>query len=357
MPESRAQNKAAAASKAIAASIDAPFDAELRETPWRFDWFEIMRWLEARNPGHPRFGTALHPRDEIVRIGQTPSLNFAPATLTGFGGDGHGRIRIEQAAFGLFGPNGPMPLHFTEFARERGEYDGDYTLQAFLDIFHHRFALLFYRAWARVQATASLDRPGADHFSRYASSLIGYGEPAFADGDAIPGHAKCHMAGHLARLTRNPEGLAAILRLFFACPFRIQEWMPHWLRLDERDLTFLGLETAASRLGRGAVCGVSALDRQHRFRIHAGPLELAGYIAFLPGNKFFRQLRDWVRNYVSYEFSWDVRLILRHDEVPAARLGAAACMLGWTTWLGRSPAGEDRGDLVLEGERAGARAA
>ncbi|MDR2093749.1 MAG: type VI secretion system baseplate subunit TssG, partial [Azoarcus sp.] len=169
-------------------------------------------------------------------------------------------------------------------------------------------------------------------------------------GDTIPLHAKNYMAGHLVRLTRNPEGLAAILRGFFGCPFRIQEWMPQWLRLHEKDLSYLGLETPASRLGRGAICGVSALDLQHRFRIHAGPLKLAEYMAFLPGSKFFRPLRDWVRNYVSQEFSWDVRLVLRHDEIPATRLGVGACMLGWTTWLGRTAAGEDRGDLVLKGE-------
>ncbi|MDR1661794.1 MAG: type VI secretion system baseplate subunit TssG [Azoarcus sp.] len=347
MPETKAENKAAAA---VLGGL--PFDAELRREPWRFDWFEVMRWLEARNPGRPRFGTALHPRDEIVRISQSPSLNFAPAALTGFDCGDRGHVRIEQAAFGLLGPNGPMPLHFSEFVRERGEYDDDYALRAFLDIFHHRFALLFYRAWARVQATVSFDRPEEDHFSRYVSSLIGYGEPALARGDAAPDHAKRYAAGHLTRLTRNPEGLASILQLFLACPFRIQEWMPQWLRIDEKDRTFLGLETAASQLGRGAVCGASVFDRQHRFRIHAGPLGLAEYIAFLPGNRFFRQLRDWVRNYASYELSWDIRLILRHDEVPAAQLGAKTAMLGWTTWLGRTPVGEDRGDLVLEGERS-----
>lgn len=337
----------------IDASIDVPFDADLRKEPWRFDWFEIMRWLEARNPDRPRFGTALHPGDEIVRISQKPSLNFAPAALTGFGGDGRGRIRIEQVSFGLFGPNGPMPLHFTEFARERGEYDGDYVLQTFLDIFHHRFALLFYRAWADAQATTSLDRPQEeDRFSRYVGSLIGHGEPCFAGSDAVPDHAKRYMAGHLARLTRNPEGLVSILRMFFGCAFRIQEWMPQRLRIDEKDRTFLGIETVASRLGRGAVCGESVPDRQHRFRIHAGPLGFAEYRAFLPGRPFHRQLRDWVRNYVGHEFAWDVRLILRHDEIPAPRLGSPSVMLGWTTWLGRTAAGEDRGDLVLEGERA-----
>ena len=337
--------------KSATEAPDIPFAEEARREPWRFDWFGIMRWLEARNPSFPRFGMAARPAHEVVRISQKPSLNFAPATLNSFDRTPQGYTRIEQMSFGLYGPNGPMPLHFTEFARERYEYDGDPALQGFLDIFHHRFALLFYRAWASVQAAPSLDRREKDHFSRYTGSLIGYGEAFFDKGDSIPDHARRYMAEHMVRQTRNPEGLAAILRVFFACAFRIQEWMPRWLKLREEDCTRLGDEAATTRLGCGAICGTSALDRQYGIRIHAGPLPFGVYRAFLPGQLRFRQLRDWVRNYVGIEFSWDARLILRHDEIPSLRLGAGTGMLGWTTWLGQPAAGEERGDLVLEGER------
>ncbi|MDR3087236.1 MAG: type VI secretion system baseplate subunit TssG [Azoarcus sp.] len=353
MPEGKGKSKAKDKDKDKDASraIDFPFAPKAYEEPWRFGWFETMRWLEARNPAFPRFGKAARPGMEIVRITQSPSLSFAPAELGGIANDRNGRIRIEQTSFGLFGPNGPMPLHFTEFARECGEYNGDRALQAFLDIFHHRFALLFYRAWADVQATVSLDRRGEDGFYRYVGSLIGYGESFFDDRDSIPDHAKRYMAGHFARLTRNPEGLASILRNFFACPFRIQEWMPQRLRLDEKERTRLGFEDVAGRLGQGAICGSSVLDRQHRFRIHVGPLSLGEYVAFLPNTARFRQLRDWVRNYVGFEFSWDARFVLRRDEVPASRLGAPQTVLGWTSWLGGTRGSEDRGDLVLNGER------
>jgi type VI secretion system protein ImpH len=337
--------------RGISAHINVPMEAELREQPWRFNWFGTMRWLEAKNPSFPRFGTAAHPDKEIVRISQKPALDFAPAALSGFGGDAYGRVHIEQTYFGLFGPNGPMPHNFTEFVRSRGEYKKDLATRAFLDLFHHRLSLLFYRAWAASQATNSFDRPEEDHFSRYVGSLIGQGEPVFHNFDSVPDHAKRYMAGHLARLTRNPGGLTAILRGFFACPFRIQEWMPQWLQLGETERTYLWGETAASQLGRGAICGASVLDRQHCFRIHIGPLKLAEYTAFLPISKYFRQLRDWVRNYVGYEFSWDFRLVLRHDEIPTLKLGATTGRLGWTSWLGQLTPGEDRGDLVLKGER------
>ena len=328
-----------------------PFGEEVSREPWRFDWFGIMRWLEARNPSFPRFGTAARPAHEFVRVSQKASLNFAPSTLSDFGRTAQGHIRIEQMAFGLYGPNGPMPIHFTEYVRERCEYDDDPVLQGFLDIFHHRFALLFYRAWASVQAAPSLDRREKDHFSRYTGSLIGYGESFFDENDSIPSHARRYMAGRLVRLTRNPEGLSAILQGFFGCPFRIQEWMPRWLKLREEDCTRIGDEAASNRLGSGAICGTSVLDRQHGLRVHVGPLTFDEYRAFLPGRVRFRQLRDWVRNYTGFEFSWDARLILRHDGIPRLCLGAKTGMLGWTSWLGRLTALDDRGDLILEGER------
>lgn len=335
----------------ISAGLKVPQEAALRERPWQFDWFNVMRWLEAHNPSFPRFGTALRPGDEIVRISQKPSLSFAPATLARFGGDRHGRVRIEQQSFGLYGPNGPMPLHFTEHARERIEYDDDPILCSFLDIFHHRFALMFYRAWASAQATNSLDRSGEDSFGRYISSLTGYGEAVFEGRDSVPDHARRYMSGHLARLTRNPEGLASILQDFFACPFRVEEWMPRWLRIEEGDCTALGVEAPASQLGRGAICGTSVLDRQHSFRIHVGPLKMAQYLAFLPQRKHFLQLRDWVRNYVGDEFAWDLRVIMLREEVAPLRLGMSSGMLGWSSWMGSPPGSEDRGDLVFEGEK------
>jgi len=331
--------------------IAVPLESRRQDKPWSFDWFETMRWLEASNPLFPRFGMAVRPSEEFVRVSQRPSLSFAPATLSAFYRDKHRRICIEQVSFGLFGPNGPMPLNFTEFAREREEYDGDNVLRVFLDIFHHRFSMLFYRAWSSVQATNSLDRPTEDRFSVYVGSLIGYGDASFNGQDSVPDYAKRYMAGHIVRMTRNPEGLTSILRDFFGCPFHIQEWRPSWLKLEDNERTFLGLKTAAGQLARGAICGKSVPDRRHRFRICIGPLKLAEYMKFLPEGQYFWQLRDWVRNYLGYEFSWDIQLFLRHDEVPPARLGSRLCMLGLTNWVKPSATGKDRGDLILEGEQ------
>jgi len=326
-----------------------PLRESLEGQPWELDWFNLLRWFEAKNPHVPRLGKAMRASDEIVRISHPPSMRFAPATLAGFDQDFLGRPRLEQLAFGLFGPNGPLPLHLTEYVHNARHIDKNAGLVAFFDIFQHRAALLFYRAWASTQATVSLDRADDDSFSRYLGSLTGYGEEKNQGLSQIAEHARHYMAGHLVRLTRNPEGLTAILSGFFGCTFKIEERVMNWLQLSPRDYSTLGGHSAASRLGMGAVCGVSVPDRLHRFRIHAGALDMARYERFLPIGDWYEPLRDWVRHYCGFELAWDVRLILRAQDVPAVVLGGTT-RLGWTSWLCTAKPEQDRGDLILQCE-------
>jgi len=330
-----------------------PLQTLLAERPWEVDWFNALRWFEAKNPQAPRLGRAMRARDEVLRVSQPPALHFAPAALARYEPNVHGRPQLAQLGFGLFGPNGPLPLHLTEYVHNAVNIDKDAGLQAFFDIFQHRAALLFYRAWSSAQAAASLDRPGDDVFSRYIGCLTGYGEVDRQvdqrKPDSVPALARHYMAGHLVRLTRNPEGLSATLSHFFGAIFRIEEWVMNWLELSPEDRSTLGGYSDASRLGVGAVCGAAVPDRLHRFRLHAGPLGRATYERLLPGGDWHTLLRDWVRNYCGFELAWDMRLILRADQVPAAQLGGTS-RLGWTSWLGGELQGQDRGDLILDVE-------
>jgi type VI secretion system protein ImpH len=260
---------------------------------------------------------------------------------------------LQVRFFGLLGPNGPLPLHLTEYARDRLRNLGDASFLHFLDLLHHRFLVLFYRAWAQAQPTVGLDRPQDDRFSRYVGSLFGLGLPALRGRDSVHDFAKLFRAQWLVRQVRNADGLRAILCSYFRVDARIEQFVGHWLRLPRAQRSRLAVP-GGTTLGRDAVIGQQVWDRQHKFRVHLGPLTLSQYESFLPGGDNIRKLVDWVRNYFGFEFQWDVQLGLQSKQVPTTRL-ARYGRLGWTTWVGRPGAPVAAQDLVLDAEAVLAR--
>lgn len=344
----------AAAERDLAQARDALL-ASLQHAPWAQDFFHTLRQLEALHPHAPRLGKALRPGAEPVRLGQDAELDFAPAGVSSFQPRDGAPPRLGVRFFGLFGPMGPMPLHLTEYVRERAHNHGDPTLARFADIFHHRALLLFYRAWAQAQPACHLDRPSDDAYSRWVGALSGHAGAAFAGRDRVPDVAKRHHAGTLARGPRHAEGLEKMLADYFRVPVRLQSHVGHWMPLRPEDRTRLLPATAAGRrnaLGVDAVAGNRVWDRQYRFRLLLGPLSFADYQRFLPGQDAQQALRDWVRQYVGLSLSWDVKPVLRAAEVPRLQLGRRpSSRLGWTTWLGARRPGCDRADLRLLPER------
>jgi type VI secretion system protein ImpH len=334
------------------------FFAALNAAPFRHDFYQTLRRLECLYAEKPRWGSALRPVDEPVRLGQEPDLSFAPAPLASFDASGRETPRLQVRLFGLFGPNGPLPIHITEYARERLRHAGDPTLSRFLDIFHHRFLALFYRAWAQAQPSVNRDRPREDRFTVYVGAFVGMSPATLRDRDALPDVAKFFHVGALIRHVRNAEGLTHILQHFFRVPVTLEQFVGHWMVLGPRERTYLTSRGAA--LGSGAVLGGRVWDRQHKFRVRLGPLTLDEYESFLPGGVPLAKLVDWVRMYLCFELDWDVRLVLNAREVPRLSLGGRQ-RLGWTTWLGDRRDDRPADDLCVDAEafvhRTGVRAA
>ncbi len=327
------------------------------EQPWRLDFYVALRRIAKAHPHLPLLGEALRPFDEPVRVAQSPELDFAPAPLHSLQLRPDAPPLLVQRMFGLVGPNGALPLHLTEYARDRTLHHADPTFQRFLDMLTHRFALLFYRAWAEAQPALSLDRPGSKAFADRLGALVGIGLPSLQDRDALPDASKLYFAGRLARQTRDAQGLLAWLRIEFDVPVAIEQWCGHWMQLQRDERSRLG-RRSGSRLGRDTVLGASVWDVQHKFRITLGPLTLAQYQRFLPGGSDLARLRSLVRHWVGIEFAWDLKLILARAEVPRLVLGAAKrapsrapVKMGHTSWLGQYRRGLDAGDLCIDVER------
>lgn len=321
--------------------------ADLLGNPRAHDFFAALRRLQAA-PDMPAFGTALRPRDESVRLWQEPDLGFAPSSVADAQwNESRRRLELSLKFTGLLGPNGPMPVHLTEYVIERGRHHADNTLEAFLNVFHHRIYSLFFRAWALNNPAADHDRPDERKHTRYLQSLVGLGTDGTSSRDAVPDDARLYFSSWTGGLSRNPEGLSKVLSDFLQVPVEVQNFRGMWLDLPATSRCRLGASPLTGVIGSTAIAGERVWLSNLKFRLRFGPLGLADYEKLLPGTEAFRQIRDWIHFYVGEEFCWEAQMILRREEVPPCQLGGGA-RLGWTTWSGAPASSHDVDDLVVQ---------
>lgn len=308
----------------------------LTKDPDKHHVFQALRVIEATFDTAPRLGESRRPREDMVRLGQEAEMAFPPSTISEFKlGVGGRPARLTNRFFGLFGPNGPLPLHLTQYARDRLRNHRDSTIVAFANMVTHRMMSLLYRAWSTGQPAPSFDRKD-DPMARKVAALAGYHGKALRDRDAMPDLAKLHFSGHLAQASKNPEGLVSILSAFLGVPVKLQQFVGSWLELEPDDQWQLG---QMARLGQGTSIGQRVWTRGAKFRLLIGPLSLQDYERLLPGGDSQERLQSIIRNYVGNSLDWDVNLILAGDEVPRASLGGQT-RLGHTSWI-KTRTGDD----------------
>jgi len=318
---------------------------ELEERPFDADFHLALRRLECLYSERPRLGEGMRPSDEPVRIGQDPSTAFAPSALTAFQRPKDGMAaRLAVAFMGMFGPRGALPIHLTEYARDRVRNAGDATFARFVDIFHHRMLVLFHRAWAAAQPTACQDRPESNRFTLYVGAFFGLGLSSVVEQDRIADRVKLSYAARLAAPARNAEGLEAIVSDYFDVRAEVEPYVGEWIALPHGGRWRLGYSREASTLGNSTILGARVWQCEHKFRLVLGPLTRARFQSMLPGSESLATLAALVRAYVGDELDWEARLVLAEGESLQLRLGGGT-RLGWNTHLGRRGAKNE--DLIV----------
>ncbi|HVS38694.1 MAG TPA: type VI secretion system baseplate subunit TssG [Gemmataceae bacterium] len=377
-----------------------------------FDFFQAVRVLARRDPTRRPVGLAASPREEVVRFRTPASLTFPASSIDEIrppSGDLPMPI-MTVTFFGLTGPSGALPRHYTEYVM-RQERDGKgeekHAFRAWLDLFNHRLISLFYRAWEKYRFYLAYERgayarPEPDPFTAALFSLIGLGSPSLRgrlrvacreqeeEGPptiltTVRGEGLSHLAstlgsggrgsgpervlariddlallyyaGLLAQRPHSAVGLQAILEDFFGLPVRVQQFLGRWMLFDAAGQSKLG--EANCGLGQDVTAGERVYDVQSKVRLRIGPLPRARFDAFLPDRspvperKAIFLMIHLTRLYLGPELDFDIQVVLRAADVPPCRMKTGAGFgprLGWNTWICTHTVEQDADDAVFEGE-------
>jgi type VI secretion system protein ImpH len=302
---------------------------EMKEEPWRFDFFSVMRKLERSYPDQPRISNSAALREEYVELGQDPYMEFPASNLAGAAIRENGKLRLLVKFLGLLGPQGALPLATTEESMEWVLMRDD-AFPRFLDLFNNRFLQLFFRAWADARPIAQHDRPKDDRFVAYIGSMIGVGSPPYRDLDSVPDPGKLAFAGLIGPQAKSASRLKGFLSGLFDVDVEIEQFVGSWLTFEPSDRTGIGL--THSSLGANLLVGASIFSVQDKIRIRIYTRSLKQFERFLPDGDLCEPLADAVFFYLGDQLDWETELAIPAGETVPTQLGSFG-RLGWTGWM------------------------
>jgi type VI secretion system protein ImpH len=322
----------------------------LESEPYLFGFFQAVRTLELLQPERRPVGQFSHPSKEVARFQSLPSLAFPASEIQALDFR-EGKPPLMTVNFmGLTGPEGVLPLVYTELVAERVR-SRDTALREFLDIFNHRMVSFLYGAWRKYRFVVAREQGTRDGVSAHVRDLIGMGTPGMLNRQNVPDEALVFYGGFLAQQPRSATVLEQLLTDYFDVDVEVEQFAGAWYALDKNTQCCLGEGAPFSELlGAGAVVGDEVWDQQSVVRIKLGPLSLSRYLDFLPTGSAYKPLRDITRFFAGNEIDFEVQLILKRGEVPSCELGAegeASPMLGWVTWARTQEMGRDPSETTL----------
>ncbi|WP_354686759.1 type VI secretion system baseplate subunit TssG [Cupriavidus necator] len=347
--------------------IDPGVIRALLRQPYRFEFFQAVRLLEllyARDGG----GTPEQVLATRVRFANTLSLSFPPSELQAIEpamalngaldndeafaqalADGAlDTVSVTPTFFGMLGAQGALPLHYTEIVAERETLRRDRAARAFFDIFSNRATALFYQAWKKYRLPFQHEVDRNRHYLPLLLSLAGMGDKTLRRSlSETPGvvHDEA-LAGYATAVRHRPVSAAylqQVLADYFQADARVEQFVGGWYQVPASQYSRLG--GTNNVLGATALAGARVWQRDLRVRIWLGPLARAQYRNFLPGADGALALRKMVTVLCGATLEYEVRLILRAQDVTGCQLGAEGSgRLGWDTFLSSRPARHDRSD-------------
>ena len=281
-------------------------------------FFQLIRGIEAQSG--QRLGGRSRPDEEPVRLGAAAASRFPLAEVTSVKGDVP--LHITTNVIGLTGPSGVLPHHYTEqtiAARRTGEE----LFGRFLDLFNHRFASFFYRAWVKYRKLVSRERARDDDPILTTLGLVsGLSETA-------PHRS---FAGSFQRRP-SAAGVSRLVEATLGAQATVSEFQGTWISIAPEDRTALGRSFSA--LGGDAVLGARSWDISRTFAIQVGPVDADAFADLMSGTGKVASMREAIKLGVGLTVDCVIDVSLHRADAPKVKLGdtSRGARLGLGTWL------------------------
>jgi type VI secretion system protein ImpH len=360
--------------------------ARLFTEGFAFDFFQAVRLLQRLDPERAPVGQATTLEVEAVRFRTLASLTFPPSAIYDL------QLPADLAQplmtvtfFGLTGPSGVLPRHYTELLmriQRESKAPEKFALRDWLDMFNHRLIAHFFRAWAKYRFWMAYERGDPlrdepDTFTTALLSLVGMGTPALRNRLQIAWRPTdevrpaprvlaqandlvlIYFSGLLAHRPRCAVGLKQLVAEYTGLPTEVRQFQGQWLLIEPDKQSRLGMRDGNAELGTNFVVGERVFDAQSKIRIRLGPLPFERFQEYLPDRtpfpecKAIFELIHMVRLYIGPEFDFDIQLVLAAETVPETQLPEGTAdgpQLGWNSWLRTMTFAVDATDAVFPGE-------
>ncbi len=299
-----------------------------------FDLFALLHRIELALPAAPRIGHQGPAAREPLRLRPALSLGFPAGDVeqVEWSTEPDARLLLTTTFLGLYGPDSPLPAHFTEALL--ADQEEDRRVRGFLDLFHHRILSMLYRGWQKYRYHVSFQAGGADPISSIVRALLGIGTPHIDQALKLPPVKLFRYAGLFSQRPRSAAGLVGILRDHYdGIAFDLSACVGRWLAIEPRNQNLLGRQNCT--LGADILVGERVYDQAGKFRVEIGPVGFDDYTRFLPTGDGIATLRELVGFYVGDPLAFDVQVTLLGAQVPDTPLGERGNLgrLGWTSWV------------------------
>jgi len=294
--------------------------------------YPLLLVLERLLGGDAGIGTAATLDEERIRLRHDPQLAFRTAEVSAVRlrdvNADRPAVEIVTSFLGLTGAASPLPPYIPEEIAQEDEDSP--SRRDFLDLFHHRFISLFFRARARSDFPNGYRSDQADAWSRRVLALLGRdGRPRLEPWRIL------RWAAILAQRNVTAAALEAAIGDVLAedlgdVGVAVEPFVGEWAAIDPDDENRLG--RARSSLGRDLVVGRRILDRASKFRLVLGPLGREGLARLRGDARILRKVADVVGELCAATLEFEVVLWLTADAAPHLELGSAR--LGRDSWLG-----------------------